>query len=211
MSFKQLLAGVLFVFLGLISLGIWMAVGLGKGPQTNTPRSRVAEDQSATARLIEQRVQERNRRRVAGSLQLENTDKPNQSQPNEAPDGILYLGARYRQNDIDILLDRVEFYPSVTRAYLTISNESNRDLSLDPRGTLLQKLPTFATQLELVSAPQDALVLAAGEQQQLALAFSPANGRMPFSLVFGPLQQEPQEWSARFEVDPESIVKSLDN
>lgn len=197
---RQFVVSAVLGTLGLTSLAIWWAVGLGTVPVSGP---RAAPGSSAS--LIEQRTATRAEQRATAG----NSTPATGAGTTEQPDGILYLGARYRAYDVTVTLDRVEFYPSATRAYLTIANESQQELKADlAKSSFAQQLPGTGGNISLSAQPTPVTSVASNGQLQVSLAFAPANGRTPFTLIIGDLAATKSAWQATFSIDPATIVTS---
>lgn len=187
---------------GTVATYIVLATGLPSSAPATSPAAE--SDANATAELIAQRAQERAARNSTDSVL---PSAPDDSTPAEQADGILYLGARYREHGVTAVLDRIEFYPSRTTASLTITNDSDADLSITlDASTLEQQLEGSALlQLHALTS-SDPQTLAPGGQTHLELSFAPTNGRAPFTLLVGNLTSEATTWLARFSIDPQQVV-----
>jgi len=180
-----------------------LTLGLPKQAPPGPPARQ--SEATSTAQLIAERTQERATRDAGGAQSIPPAADGTVDEP---ADGILFLGARYREHDVTVILDRIEFYPSRTSASLTISNESEVSVSAAFDASVLEQQLEGSALLELpVLSTSGNQTLAPGSQTHADLTFAPTNGRVPFTLFVGTLSAGAAEWRARFSIDPGEFVK----
>jgi hypothetical protein len=218
---RRSIAGITVLVLGVITLGIWFVTDFGLSRQDGL--GSVREGAGSVADLIQDQTDKFAEDRASLQESLNTVLKSNALVApeglvgvDEDPDGILYLGYEYRENNTLTRVEQIEFYPSSAVVVATIANESDQAIDFDAsRGSVLvQNLETGAElayqPLFQVGSPTQ---LEAGQTTQVIVLFGPVNGRHPFNLVLGDFSTSPdpaesKQWAARFEIDPDKIIKN---
>jgi hypothetical protein len=217
---RRSIAGISIVVLGLITLGVWFVTDFGLSRQDGL--GSVRDGAGSVADLIQDQTDQFALDRASLQESLNTVLKSNALVApeglvgvDEDPDGVLYLGYEYRENNTLTRVEQVEFYPSSAVVVASITNESDHTVNFDAsRGSVLvQNLETGA---ELAYQPLfqvgSPIELEAGQSTQVIVLFGPVNGRHAFNLVLGDFSTgsdfaESKQWAARFEIDPDKIIK----